>query len=223
MIRNGFSVENVISLLLSLPVILFALSMHECAHAATADAMGDHTARNLGRLTLNPLKHLDLMGTMMMLLFGFGWAKPVPINSRYFKNPKRGMAISALAGPISNLLFSFICYFLSNLIGVYWLPSFKAVSTGFYLVYALYLLLVVGYQLNLTLAVFNLLPVPPLDGSRILFIFLPERAYFGLMKYERYISFAIMILLFTGVLSVPLNLICNGITKLFSLSVAWMG
>lgn len=232
--RSGFSREALISVLLSIPVILFALTIHEFSHGLCAKWMGDPTAYNLGRLTLNPSKHLDPIGTLMMLLFGFGWAKPVPVNSRYFRKPKSGMLLTALAGPLSNLLAGYVFFFVSFLIyrltdmytwlpfGAYVINSIPGFTAVDYLFMTLYLLFYVGYIMNIGLALFNLLPIPPLDGSRILFAVLPAKYYFGMMKYERYISLAVILLLVTGVLSVPLTFVRGGIDKLFELSVSWM-
>ncbi|MBR5514951.1 MAG: site-2 protease family protein [Clostridia bacterium] len=222
LIQGGFQRDTFIMVLLSIPVILFSLSLHECAHGFAAKCMGDPTAYNLGRLTLNPAKHLDPVGTFMMLIVGFGWAKPVPINSRYFKNPKWGMCLSALAGPVSNLVLSYICYVIFNAINLYsrFLPVEN--QTVYFIVLALYLFFYVAFQLNVSLAIFNLLPIPPLDGSRILFVLLPSKFYFGVMKYERYISIAVMLLLITGVLTTPLVLLVGLIENLFKLSIFWM-
>lgn len=211
--------ETLIMILLSIPIILFALSAHESAHGLAASLLGDNTARNLGRITLNPAKHLDFFGTLMMFTVGFGWAKPVPVVSRNFRKPKWGMALTAIAGPLSNLLFSYVFFVIHSAIGSYFTQA--VISNTF--VYAIYLFFYVAFLLNLSLAVFNLLPVPPLDGSRILFVLLPSKAYFAVMKYERYISIAIMVLLFSGALTIPLNLLCDLITEVFSYSVRWMG
>lgn len=219
LLRNGFSTDAIIMVLCSIPIIILALCVHESAHGIAAKWMGDPTAYNLGRISLNPVKHLDPVGAIMMFLFGFGWAKPVPINTRYFRNPKWGMAISALAGPLSNVFCSYLFYVAFTLIGVYAHPTSQAAVTA---TTALMLLCYVGYLLNLSLAVFNLIPVPPLDGSRILFVLLPAKAYFAVMKYERYIYIAVMLLVFTGLLDMPLTLVRNGITELFELSIAWM-
>ena len=195
----------VIHLLLSLPIILFALSLHETAHGYVASRLGDPTAKSLGRLTLNPIKHLDPIGFICMLLFGFGWATPVPINSRYFKKPRRDMALCAIAGPVSNLLAAVCFAFLYG--AALLVLNLIAVKAGFpnettrmlaehFLVFLYY-----GVALNVTLAVFNLLPIPPLDGSRIISAFLPSRLVYKYLKYERIISIVLMILLLFGVLS----------------------
>lgn len=208
--RSGFSRDSLVMVFLSVPVILFSLSFHEFSHALVANWLGDKTARNLGRMSLNPAKHLDLVGTIMMLVVGFGYAKPVPINSRNFKSPKWGMALSALAGPVSNLLLAFISTFL-------FYPAFYGyVESRSNIMFIIYLFFLVMAEMNVTLAVFNLLPIPPLDGSRILFTFLPTKAYFAVMKYERYISIALIIVVLTGGLSGVLSSVSNGILSGFA-------
>ena len=186
--------DTVIMVLLSVPVILFSLSFHEFSHALAASLLGDNTARNLGRLTLNPRKHLHPIGTVVMLLFGFGWAKPVPITARNFKNPKWGMAISALAGPVSNILLAFLSY------NVYYLLFTKLYfyNPNNQFLGIICILFSIMTSMNVTLAIFNLLPIPPLDGSRILFVFLPSRIYFEVMKYEQYIQLALILLVAMG-------------------------
>ena len=199
----------VASLLLSLPIIILALSVHETAHGFVASKLGDPTAKNFGRLSLNPAKHLDPLGFLCMIAFGFGWAKPVPINTRYFKKPKRDMAISAIAGPISNLLLAIV---FAGLLKIFLLISGAVTVTGtlgFNMMRFCYILLSLGIQLNITLAVFNLLPIPPLDGSKILYMFLPPNLLYKFMDYERYISLILLLLLAVGVLTVPLSFISN--------------
>lgn len=209
LISGGDVGSYLISMLLALPVILLSLSLHESAHAFAADKLGDPTARNLGRITLNPLKHLDPIGFLCMLLCGFGWANPVPINSRNLKNPRRDMALAALAGPVSNLLLSVVFLLLLRFVGYGWLATLVYHSeTAYNAAHFLMLFFYYGISLNLTLAVFNLLPVPPLDGSRLLYLLLPPKYAYKLVKYERYIALAVMLLLFLG----PLSWLINWVT-----------
>ena len=216
---SGSFAEKITITLLVVITSLISLTVHEVCHGYAALKCGDPTARNLGRLSLDPTKHLDPLGTIAMLLFGFGWAKPVPINSRYFKNPRRDTAITAAAGPFSNFVLAFFAAGLTLLMEK--LLYSHIVTTGltegfkFNVLNILYLLFYYFHQLNLTLAVFNLIPVPPLDGSRIFLTFLPAKYYFGVMKYEQYISFAIIILLFTGVLGGLLSTVSGAISNAF--------
>lgn len=188
-------------------IVIFAiLPIHECAHAWAADKLGDPTAKRLGRLTVNPLVHIDWIGAACLLVAGMGWAKPVPINPMYFRNRKYGMALSALAGPVANLVMGAVVTVLYKLL------AYSAIAFGWSGTPVTVLLTVLLFiaQISVLLAVFNLLPIPPLDGSRILLLVLPERAYFGLMRYERYIQIGLFALLFLGVLDVPLGFLQSG-------------
>ena len=168
--------SDILLILLSLPVMLVALATHESAHGYAAYKLGDPTARNLGRITLNPVKHFDLFGFLSMLVFHIGWAKPVPINARHFKKPRRDMAITGAAGPLSNIALALI----------------HLIALRVFMIYLLYM----GVAMNIVLAVFNLIPIPPFDGSRIFYVFLPPKMYWGIMKYERYIMLGCILLLF---------------------------
>ncbi len=189
---------TVVSYLINIPIVLLALSAHECAHGYAAYKMGDRTAKNLGRLTLNPFKHLDLMGALCMVLFRFGWAKPVPVNARNFRNPKWGMAITALAGPLTNFLMSFLGALLYRIAAVLLFPVMQGTTVGtttYWLVMLVLTFLQMFAILNLSLAIFNLIPIPPFDGSRIAFVLLPDKWYFRIMKYEQYLMIALLVLL----------------------------
>lgn len=225
----GGSTLDILSIIISIPCIMIALSFHEAAHGYAAYKMGDPTARNFGRLTLNPLKHLDLFGSLCMLLCGFGWAKPVPINTRYFKNQKKGMALSAIAGPLTNVGLGIIGLLLYRILTVSLVAGGALVSFGGNLYFArslsktavafidaLFLLLGCFSSLNLSLAFFNMIPVPPFDGSRVLFAFLPDKYYFGIMKYENYILIAVLVLLAVGPSFLSMSSIVGGFSNLIN-------
>ena len=217
-----FSTDTLIQFLFVVPCVLIALTFHEFAHGYMAYKLGDPTAKNFGRLTLNPLKHLDPIGTICMIFFHFGWAKPVPINSRYFKKPRRDMALTAAAGPIMNFILAFfgvlVCRILTKIF-----VAFPAQSDFvYYIQYAALTLFSYFHMLNLSLGVFNLIPIPPLDGSRIFYIFLPQKWYFGVMKYEKYIQLALLVLLWTGLLSRPLSVAVSWISGGMQWLVSWI-
>ena len=220
--RNPLDI--LIVLLLTLPAMMLALSLHETAHGYVAYKCGDPTAYNLGRLTLNPLKHLDPMGLVCLLIFGYGWANPVPINTRNFRDPKRGMALSALAGPASNLLLGLICAVVAGVVwGCYtyvaWtdFPEFGKTALSLLTSALLY-----SAEINFLYMAFNMIPVPPFDGSRILLAFLPTNIYFRIMQYERQIMFGVLIALL--VLSrfgfSPFGWIASELTDLISYPIA---
>ena len=201
-VRTGDWKNLIISVLLMTLSSLIALCAHEAAHGYMAYKMGDRTAYNLGRVTLNPAKHLDLLGTLAMLVFGFGWAKPVPIHARNFKNPKWGMALTALAGPATNLILggigAILCsvtLFLANVIIPIYLPAVYGFSYFYATASVVVTFLYIFSIINLIYAFFNLIPLPPFDGSRFFFTFLPPKAYFGIMKYERFIMIGVFVIL----------------------------
>ncbi|MBQ6877642.1 MAG: site-2 protease family protein [Oscillospiraceae bacterium] len=194
-------------LIIRLIVALIALPIHECAHGYAAYRMGDYTAKRQGRLTLNPLAHFDPIGTVAIILFGFGWAKPVPINPLNFDNPKRGMMLSSLAGPLSNIGLAFISMVLYKLS---YIPSGMGISGAFLSTVQTFLLYMIS--INITLGVFNLIPIPPLDGSRIATFFLPQRIYFKIMQYENIIFIGLMVALWFGILDGPISFVSNTVT-----------
>lgn len=202
--------ELMIGLFSRLFVVFCTMPIHEYAHALIATKLGDETPRLSGRLTLNPFAHIDLLGALMIFLCGFGYAKPVSVNPRNFKDPKKGMAITAIAGPTSNLIMGFFFVFLSVL-----------VQTVFYkldvmLLYPMVSFLYFAAAINVNLAVFNMLPIPPLDGSRILQLLIPAKYYYKFLQYERYVVIVVFILIVSGVLSTPLSVISSLILNLFS-------
>ena len=213
---------------ISMLVVLITLAVQEYCHAYAAYKLGDDTAKNMGRLTLNPIKHIDPVGAICMLLFHVGWAKPVPINARNFKNPKKGFAIAALAGPLSNIVMAFLGA-LAYLIMVVSLRDVVFIRDSFAYNFWSNALLFVSlfHTINLGLGIFNLLPIPPFDGSRILNVILPPKTYFEIMKHERKIYYGVLIWLLLGdyaaaiLRSVPLianTPALNFIAGIFSLS-----
>lgn len=191
-------VSFLFDLFIRLIVVFTALPIHEYAHGLVAKKLGDPTASMQGRLNLNPFHHFDPIGTTCLLLTGFGWAKPVPVNPGYFKKPKQGMALTALAGPLSNLLLATALTLIFKVIA-YFVPYNNFVVV---LLSAISLMI----SINISLAVFNLLPIPPLDGAKIFGALLPDRIYWKVMQYERIIMIALFALLFaTDILDLPIS------------------
>ena len=213
LLRTIFSGEldfmtAVVYIISALAVVFITMPIHEFAHGFAAVKLGDNTPRYQGRITLNPFAHIDYIGSLSILLFGYGWAKPVQVNMFNFKNPKRDMALTALAGPLSNIIVAFIATFLQLLIMV--IVSFTNI------VFLYYVALIFSFisQINISLAVFNLIPIPPLDVSRLLSALLPDRLYYKVMQYERIIFYVLLVLLFTDVLDKPLMFATDAIGNL---------
>lgn len=201
------------SLIYLAPAVLIALSLHELAHGLASYALGDPTPKAQGRLTLNPLKHLDPWGTLMLLLFQFGWAKPVSVDSRYYENPKTDMVKVALAGPIMNMVVAFVSLFLMGLIDKADAPI-NMINN--YIYSLLYYIAIV----NVGLGIFNLIPIPPLDGSKVLFSILPERYYFSYMRFEQFGMIFLLLLIsfgaFDGFLVGARSSIISGMLRIVS-------
>lgn len=195
---------NSYRILVGVPIALLSLSVHEAAHGWVSYKLGDPTPRAEGRITLNPMAHLDLMGTILMILTGFGWAKPVSVNPRYYKNVKTGMALTALAGPLSNFLLAFVSVFLSCVLSLIFARTGINAGVAEFINGFLWQLAVT----NLSFMVFNLIPIPPLDGFKVAGIFLPNRIYYNVLRYERYSMILIMVLSLTGALG---SVITNGV------------
>ncbi len=212
---------SIIMQLLAYAVIIFlVLPFHEWAHAFTALKLGDTSVKYRGRLSLNPMAHIDVMGALCLIFFGFGWAKPVPINPRNFKNDKVGMAITAAMGPVANFVAALVGALIYFALAVFF-PDMEESTAGSYFM----LFLTFYISVNVSLAVFNLLPIPPLDGSKILFVFLPNRIVNYFYQYEQVIMIALFAMLWMGILDYPLmllsNLLLNAVYYLASLPFFW--
>ena len=207
-IWNGLDWSYLLNIVLSVVPALLCITFHEVSHGWVAYRLGDPTAKDAGRLTLNPLKHIDMMGLLMMVVFKFGWAKPVPVNMMRFRSPKRGMALTALAGPVSNVLLALVFLFLYGLL-------YRALYSVQFLLDMIWL----TAYISLALAIFNIIPVSPLDGSKVLFAFLPDRAYMTLMRYEKYGMLVLFVLVWLGVGN---NILSEGIYRVYELLVNWI-
>jgi len=196
----GFNLDP-LTILINIPVFLISLSFHELAHGFVAYKLGDRTAKLDGRLSMNPIRHIDPIGFLLMILCGFGWAKPVMINMRNLKKPKRDMAVIALAGPVTNVILAFVCLMI-------YYPIIYALNGN--VPYGLTLFFSQLFFLNLSLAIFNIIPVPPLDGSKVMAALLPPKYYFRWMQYERYGFIVLLILVITGVIGMILTPVILG-------------
>ena len=202
---NNMDWWGLLTLLISAAAALLCITLHELSHGFVAWRLGDPTAKNAGRLTLNPIRHLDVVGLLMMLVAKVGWAKPVPVDMRNFRHPKRDMAITALAGPAANFLLATAALGVASLI-YHFAPQGTAAA------YAIYFFLYMAV-LSVGLGIFNLVPIPPLDGSKILFALLPDRIYYQYLRYERFFILAVVLLAWMGVFSVPLSFCMEGIVR----------
>ena len=212
---------NLQDILLGVPTTLLALTVHEYAHGWVSDKLGDPTPRMEGRLTLNPLYHLDLYGTILMIITGFGWARPVRVNARYYKDVKKGMALTAAAGPIANFLLAIVGLFIGFLIS-FLMAKLGAGENAIYMVTNIAYFFAVR---NLCFMVFNLIPFPPLDGFKVAGLFIPGKYYYQILRYEHYIMYALMFLALIGAFDFIisggvyffLDIIVSALSKLFGI------
>ena len=205
--------DYIIQLIFTIPVLIICFTFHELGHGLAALIMGDRTAKYNGRLSLNPLKHIDWFGFLLLIVARVGWAKPVPVNAGNFRDPKKGMAITAFAGPMMNIILVFISL-------IFWHLGCNIYSWNKYVIMFLYLTI----HYNAVLAMFNLLPIPPLDGSKVLLAFLPDKYYFKFLQYERYGMIVVLILAFTNVSSKIITIgVENLITKLEKIVMLLLG
>lgn len=216
---------NLMDIVIGVPITLIALTGHEFAHGWVSSKLGDPTPERDGRLTLNPLAHLDVVGTILMILTGFGWAKPVMVDPRYYKNRKRGMALTAIAGPLANLIMAFIAMLIFAVVLVVQVKLSGGImpenaSMAVQIVWKFAFLL--AYR-NLCFMVFNLIPIPPLDGSKVLGLFLPNRMYYRMLQYERYAIIIIMLLSISGafdrIIGTGVNVVLTGMINLIDLII----
>ena len=218
LLGGNLTLETAIIQILAIVFVVFLiLPIHEFAHAGAAYLLGDKAIKYRGRLTFNPLAHVDPFGALCLLLFGFGWAKPVPIDPRNFKNPKVGMALSAFAGPLSNLA----CGLLSGISLVLILnlaPETLLSEWGYYLILFLFNFLAI----NVSLAVFNLIPIPPLDGSKVLSYFTPAKYEQWLARNAQVVHIIFIVVVFTGLLAIPLSLLSGLLYNLLNFLTMWI-
>lgn len=204
----GYSFKDIVILVIA---VILSMSIHEMAHGLVSLWLGDPTAKMRGRLSLNPLAHIDWAGLFCLLVFGFGWAKPVPVDPRYYKDPKQGMVWTAFAGPLANFLLAFLAVFLYYL-EIRIAPSFAYGSVGNFLLslFANTAVISAGF------GIFNLIPIPPLDGSRILFAFLPDQQYYRVMRGSTWVYILFIAVLWSGIISQPILAMRSSLIELFS-------
>lgn len=209
---------NLMSIIINVPITLIALTGHEFAHGWVSSKLGDPTPERGGRLTLNPLAHLDVVGTILMILTGFGWAKPVMVDPRYYKDRKKGMALTAIAGPLANLIMAFIAMFIYAVL--YYAVLKTGITAGMLVTFLSQFMIALAVR-NLCFMIFNIIPIPPLDGSKVLGMFLPDRTYYTMLQYERYCMLLIMVLSLSGafnkIIGTGVSAVMGGILRLFGM------
>lgn len=205
------------SVIITVIAVILSMSIHEMAHGLVSMWLGDPTARRAGRLSLNPFKHIDWAGLLCLLLFGFGWAKPVPVDPSYYKDPKTGMIWTAFAGPVANFLLSFVCVFFFEVIAIF-TGSFASSSAGSFILSTL----VSTASLSCGFGIFNLLPIPPLDGAKIFWAFLPKQEYFRFNRGNTWMTLIFILLICTGILSSPMSMLRNAMIGWMEKASLWI-
>lgn len=215
-LSNFFNLDRY-TILARVVIILLILPLHEFAHGWVAKKCGDDTAELSGRLSLNPITHMDPFGSILLLLTGFGWAKPVPINPNRMRHPRSGIVWTSLAGPFSNLLAAFVgIILLQVVVPIYYMYN-NTLLGGIQL-------FLQGFSLvNISLALFNLIPIPPLDGSKVLMMLLPYRASMWFMQHQQILSIVLWVLILVGILSIPLSYLATWIWNFFVWATQWIG